>query len=707
MGKEEEKEQKDEIDRNVLRKYDIIKRIGKGAYGIVFKGRCKKNKKIVAVKKIFGAFQNSTDAQRTYREIMFLYQLNGHDNIIKLMDVMKAKNDNDIYLVFDYMETDLHEVIRADLLEEIHKKYIIYQLLRALKYIHSGLLLHRDIKPSNILLNAECHIKVADFGLARSISTEVNENKIPVLTDYVATRWYRAPEILLGSTNYTEGVDMWSLGCIMAELAIGKPLFRGNSTMNQLERIIEITGKPNKKDIEDIKSPFAETIISSFVNIKKRNFSDIFHKVSKDSLDLLQKMLQFNPSKRISAENALKHKYVEQFHFLIDEPVCRRIVTIPVDDSTKFKVNFYRNIVYSDIMRRKKCYAYQQPLGNGHSKRGPSLLANSRCKMSQAEQVCQGKIAHEGKEAEEAEEVEEVEEAEEEEEVEEAEEVEEVNESNRAKEAEGVVVEDALEGEAGTSRNSIWSSKKTNNKMKFSESSNVVYSKNYEHINMKKQTYSHADKKCHNKKGLKHKEMKNIKISSEKEKAEAYCDSSLHKYNEISAPKSNEKYYYEHNTIENKNNRTADLFYYKALKSMNMEGKDRKRASINNGVVGSMANRQNFDKPYAKGRMVIENVNRGVIKCGGRHVDRSGSKNVDKSGCKKKDRSYLANFNDMNRRKHEHPISQDTSSSKNRYKVNCEWDENKMKETRKGNFCMTYYYDLTDEKHQTNKKKSG
>ncbi|SPJ12693.1 mitogen-activated protein kinase 1 [Plasmodium sp. DRC-Itaito] len=358
MPKEDCKTEKsiDSIDENVLKKYDILKKVGKGAYGVVFKGRCKKYKNIVAVKKIFGAFQNCTDAQRTFREIIFLYELNGHDNIIKLIDVIKAKNDNDIYLVFDFMETDLHEVIKADLLEEIHKKYIIYQLLRALKYIHSGGLLHRDIKPSNILVNSECHIKVADFGLARSISTHINENKIPVLTDYVATRWYRAPEILLGSTNYTEGVDMWSLGCIMGELLCGKPLFTGNSTMNQLEKIIQVIGKPNKKDIEDIRSSFAEKIISSFVDLKKKNLKDICYKASNESLDLLEKLLQFNPSKRISAANALKHKYVEEFHSLIDEPTCRHMIRVPINDNAKYKVNFYRNVVYFVITRRKKLY---------------------------------------------------------------------------------------------------------------------------------------------------------------------------------------------------------------------------------------------------------------------------------------------------------------------------------------------------------------
>mmetsp|Transcript_27265 Transcript_27265/g.12703 ORF Transcript_27265/g.12703 Transcript_27265/m.12703 type:complete len:148 (+) Transcript_27265:168-611(+) len=147
------------------------------------------------------------------------------------MNVIKAENDRDIYLVFDFMETDLHAVIRANILEEIHKQYIVYQVLKAIKFMHTGKLLHRDLKPSNILLNSECLVKIADFGLARSLSVKEGGSN-PVLTDYVATRWYRAPEILLGSTKYTYGVDMWSLGCILGEMLVGKPIFPGTSTLN-------------------------------------------------------------------------------------------------------------------------------------------------------------------------------------------------------------------------------------------------------------------------------------------------------------------------------------------------------------------------------------------------------------------------------------------------------------------------------------------
>jgi len=344
--------QHEDIDSHILERFDIIQKLGKGAYGIVWKVKDKESQEILALKKIFGAFQNATDAQRTFREIIFLQELADHENIITLLDVIKADNDKDIYLVFEYMETDLHAVIKANILEDIHKRFIVYQLLKAIKYMHTGQVIHRDMKPSNLLLNSECLVKVADFGLARSVDFQLTEqSRNPVLTDYVATRWYRAPEILLGSTTYTKGVDMWSIGCILGELLGGKPMFPGSSTMNQLDRIIEVTGRPSAEDIEAINSEFAATMLESIPDVEPRTLNTIFPNADDDALDLVQKLLYFNPNKRITAEEALAHPYIEQFHNMEEEISCTKEIKIPINDNEKLSVAAYREELYTSIMK--------------------------------------------------------------------------------------------------------------------------------------------------------------------------------------------------------------------------------------------------------------------------------------------------------------------------------------------------------------------
>jgi len=343
----------EEVEAHILERYELIQRLGKGAYGIVWKAMDKKYKQVVALKKVFDAFRNSTDAQRTYREVIFLQDLNGHDNVVRLRNIVRAENNMDLYLVFEYMEADLHLVIRANILEDVHRQYIVYQTLKALKYVHSAELIHRDLKPANILINSDVVIKVADFGLARSVAFHGDDHDYK-LSEYVATRWYRAPEILLGSSKYSKAVDMWSVGCILGELLIGKPIFQGKSSLNQIEKVLELVGKPKPEDVEAIDSPHAETILNSLSGIKRKSFHQFFGEITDDAMDLLKKLLTFNPNHRITVEEALKHPYVVQFSNPEEEILADHVIEVPLNDFTKLSTKEYRDAIYSHIAKKKR-----------------------------------------------------------------------------------------------------------------------------------------------------------------------------------------------------------------------------------------------------------------------------------------------------------------------------------------------------------------
>lgn len=353
------------VDRQILRRYEIVQKIGKGAYGVVWRCLDKQTEQVVALKKAFGAFGNLTDAQRTYREITFLRQLKDCPAIVRLNQVHKAENDQDIYMVFECLETDVHAVIRANILLDVHHRFIFWQLLCALKYIHSAGVIHRDLKPSNLLINSDSTIKLCDFGLARAVESD---QEVDDLTDYVATRWYRAPEILFGSNTYDFSVDMWAAGCILAELVSGRPLFPGSSTMDQLERIVAYTGPPGEREIESMGSSFTRTMLSNLSYSRpKFMLEEKLPDAPPDAIDLISKLISLNPNDRPTAAQCLEHPYVAQFHKESKEIEAAEPVKMTLRDDEKHTVRVFRNQIY-----REACTAPEM------MKRAPKNSSKSR-----------------------------------------------------------------------------------------------------------------------------------------------------------------------------------------------------------------------------------------------------------------------------------------------------------------------------------------
>ncbi|WVZ04489.1 hypothetical protein V8G54_025295 [Vigna mungo] len=293
--------------------------VGRGAYGIVCCATNSETEEGVAIKKIGNAFDNRIDAKRTLREIKLLCHME-HDNIIKIKDIIRPaerKNFNDVYIVYELMDTDLHQIIQSNqALTDEHCQYFLYQLLRGLKYIHSANVLHRDLKPSNLLLNANCDLKICDFGLARTTS------ETDFMTEYVVTRWYRAPELLLNCSEYTAAIDIWSVGCILMEIIRREPLFPGKDYVQQLALITELLGSPNDSDLGFLRSDNAKKYVKQLPHIEKRSFAERFPDTSPLAIDLAEKMLVFDPSKRITVEEALNHPYMASLHEINEEPIC-------------------------------------------------------------------------------------------------------------------------------------------------------------------------------------------------------------------------------------------------------------------------------------------------------------------------------------------------------------------------------------------------
>ncbi|KAG8464362.1 hypothetical protein KFE25_003425 [Diacronema lutheri] len=309
---------------DVDERYQVKKGVGQGAYGLICAAKDTVSGESVAVKKINNAFEDAVDCKRILRELKLLRHFN-HENVLSLRDIMtpppgKPETWKDMYLVTELLDTDLHYIIHSkQALTDDHIQYFAYQLLRGLKCIHAARVLHRDLKPGNLLVNKNCDLKICDFGLARGIDHEATANK---LTEYVVTRWYRAPELLVENEQYNEAIDMWSVGCILAEFLGRKALFPGRDYLQQLRLIIDVLGTPTASDLAIIQNEQAVEYLKSLPKKEKASFKKMFPNSNPLAVELLEKMLVFDPSKRVSAAEALAHPYMEALHNVNDEPVA-------------------------------------------------------------------------------------------------------------------------------------------------------------------------------------------------------------------------------------------------------------------------------------------------------------------------------------------------------------------------------------------------
>lgn len=319
------------------KRYKELSPIGQGAFGAVIRALDEETSKDVAIKKMLRPFQTETHAKRTYRELKLLMHLNHQDaQVVQLFNVFtpeKTINEfQTLYFVLNFVDYDLSKVIkRGRPFSEDHIKLLIYSLLRGLKFIHSAGVIHRDLKPTNIGISQNSDLTILDFGLARVATSGLQ-------TGYVATRWWRAPEVFINWERYDEKVDIWSVGCIMAELILLKPLFAGTDHIDQLTKIFDIVGTPDAQTLDDVCEPYAREYINKLPTKPKQNYQKLFgykyeggskapvSGISQQGINLLDRLLSFDHRTRPTAQEALADSYFESLHDPMEEPSAPPLV---------------------------------------------------------------------------------------------------------------------------------------------------------------------------------------------------------------------------------------------------------------------------------------------------------------------------------------------------------------------------------------------
>uniref|UniRef100_A0A8C8ZYD5 mitogen-activated protein kinase n=1 Tax=Prolemur simus TaxID=1328070 RepID=A0A8C8ZYD5_PROSS len=304
--------------------YRDLQPVGSGAYGAVCSAVDSRTGAKVAIKKLYRPFQSELFAKRAYRELRLLKHMR-HENVSR--PGLQLGDSRPSYLVMPFMGTDLGKLMKHEKLSEDRIQFLVYQMLKGLKYIHAAGIIHRDLKPGNLAVNEDCELKILDFGLARQADSE--------MTGYVVTRWYRAPEVILNWMRYTQTVDIWSVGCIMAEMITGKILFKGTDHLDQLKEIMKVTGTPSPEFVQRLQSADVSGVRWGGGGRRARS----------------EKMLVLDAEQRVTAAEALAHPYFESLHDTEEAPAAQKY-----DDSfddVDRTLDEWKRVTYKEVLSFK------------------------------------------------------------------------------------------------------------------------------------------------------------------------------------------------------------------------------------------------------------------------------------------------------------------------------------------------------------------
>lgn len=376
----------------VLKRYQNLKPIGSGAQGMVCAAHDVIKSENVAIKKLSRPFQNPTHAKRAYRELVLMRAVN-HKNIIRLSNVFSPQSTYDdfshVYLVMELMDASLCQVIQMDLDHE-RLSYLLYQLLCGIKHLHSAGIIHRDLKPSNIVVRSDCTLKILDFGLARAAGGGFT------MTPYVVTRYYRAPEVILGM-GYQEVVDIWSVGCIFGEMIRGVVIFPGNDHIDQWNKITELLGTPTQEFINKL-----QPSVRNYVQARPLQRGHPIHKIFPDELfpedsssnprlrasqarDLLAQMLVVDPAGRITVDQALKHPYINVWYDPSEvEGPPPKIFDESIDEA-EYTVEKWKEVIWREVVSWGKNDENKLPNASCSSEKQESTSGDSKVKSKPEE----------------------------------------------------------------------------------------------------------------------------------------------------------------------------------------------------------------------------------------------------------------------------------------------------------------------------------